>query len=258
MQRRTITRKIHRQFQLVLLAGLITLTSSGCQAQATDSAPVSGSATQSTPVATSPSTMKQAIGVTTSTASQTSTEPTIMEPVLTETATFGAGCFWCVEAVFQQIEGVTAVKSGYMGGHVDNPTYKQVCGGMTGHAEVTQIEFNPNKISFDELLQVFWKTHDPTTLNQQGADVGTQYRSAVFYHNETQKEKAESYKQKLNDAKAFDNPIVTEIVPAVKMYVAEDYHQNYFNENPGNPYCRMVISPKLEKLKAVFGDKLKK
>ncbi|MEL7496328.1 MAG: peptide-methionine (S)-S-oxide reductase MsrA [Planctomycetota bacterium] len=175
-----------------------------------------------------------------------------------ETATFGAGCFWCVEAVFQQLEGVEKVKSGYMGGSVENPTYKEVCGGTTGHAEVIQVEFDANVIGFDDLLQVFWKTHDPTTLNRQGADVGTQYRSAVFFHSESQKELAEMYKKKLNEAKAFPNPIVTEVTEASKFYVAEDYHQNYFNNNQGNPYCRAVIPPKLEKLKKVFGDKLKK
>lgn len=175
-----------------------------------------------------------------------------------ETATFGAGCFWCVEAVFQQLKGVEKVQSGYMGGHVENPTYKDVCTGTTGHAEIIHIEFDPSVITYDELLEVFWKTHDPTTLNQQGADRGTQYRSAVFYHNETQKEKAEFYKKKLTEAKAFNSPIVTEITKASKLYVAEDYHQNYFNNNQGNPYCRAVIPPKLEKLKKVFGDKLKK
>lgn len=175
-----------------------------------------------------------------------------------ETATFGAGCFWCVEAVFQQLKGVKAVRSGYMGGHVDNPTYEQVCNGTTGHAEVIQVDFDPAVISFDELLEVFWVTHDPTTLNRQGADSGTQYRSAVFYHSKQQKERAEFFKKKLNDAKAFSNPIVTEISEASKMYVAEDYHQNYFNNNRSNPYCRAVIPPKLEKLKKVFGDKLKK
>jgi len=175
-----------------------------------------------------------------------------------ETATLGAGCFWCVEAVFQQLEGVESVKSGYMGGKVKNPTYKQICTGLTGHAEVIQVEFDPDKISFDELLEVFWKTHDPTTLNRQGADFGTQYRSAVFYHTDAQRETAESYKKKLNAARAFPSPIVTEITKASTFYVAEDYHQDYYNQNKNNPYCRAVIPPKLEKLKEVFGDKLKK
>jgi peptide-methionine (S)-S-oxide reductase len=174
-----------------------------------------------------------------------------------EIATFGAGCFWCVEAVFQQLDGVESVMPGYMGGQVENPTYKQVCTGTTGHAEVIQIKFDPNVISFSELLYVFWKTHDPTTLNRQGADVGTQYRSAVFYHNDEQKAAAEEIKKKLNDENHFGLPVVTEISAASKMYEAEDYHQNYFNENPGNPYCRNVIPPKLDKLKKYFGDKLK-
>lgn len=175
-----------------------------------------------------------------------------------ETATFGGGCFWCVEAVFLELKGVASVKSGYMGGKVENPTYEQVCSGRTGHAEVIQIEFDPEIVSFDVLLQVFWKTHDPTTLNRQGNDRGTQYRSAVFYHSDTQKEKALEYKKKLNEVKAYPDPIVTEITAASKFYVAEDYHQNYFNNNPNQPYCRALIPPKLEKLRQVFGDKLKK
>jgi peptide-methionine (S)-S-oxide reductase len=174
-----------------------------------------------------------------------------------ETATFGAGCFWCVEAVFQKLKGVETVRSGYMGGRTINPTYEDICTGLTGHAEVIQIEFDPAVISFAELLEVFWSTHDPTTLNRQGNDVGTQYRSAVFYHNEAQQATAQQYKKELNGANAFPNPIVTEIVPAVKMYVAEDYHQNYFNNNPNQPYCRAIIPAKLEKLKKVFADKLK-
>jgi len=236
-----------------------------------------------------------------------------------EKATFGGGCFWCVEAVFLQLEGVETVKSGYMGGEVpiagnggkeysladvlparyhpvsvfvngekktpgadftlkrstlvmnnpvaatdefyvvvDNPTYEQVCTKTSGHAEVIQIEYHPDKVSFDVLLQVFWKTHDPTTLNRQGNDVGPQYRSAVFYHTDEQKQKAEAYKKKLNEAQAYPDPVVTEITKATKFYEAEDYHQNYFNKNPGSGYCRLLIPPKLEKLKQVFGDKLKK
>lgn len=173
------------------------------------------------------------------------------------TATFGAGCFWCVEAVFLELKGVESVKSGYMGGNVDNPTYDQVCSGTTGHAEVIQIKYDPDVVSFDVLLQVFWKTHDPTTLNRQGNDRGTQYRSAVFYHSDEQKNKAAEYKKKLNDVKAYPDPIVTEITEASKFYVAEDYHQDYYNNNPFNGYCRAVIPPKLEKLRKVFGDKLK-
>ena len=174
-----------------------------------------------------------------------------------EIATFGAGCFWCVEAVFLELKGVKSVKSGYMGGHTLNPTYKQICTGQTGHAEVIQIEFDPDVVSFDVLLQVLWKTHDPTTLNRQGNDVGTQYRSAVFFHNDSQKEKAIEYKKKLNEVGAFSNPIVTEVTKASTFYVAEDYHQNYFANNPNQPYCRALIPPKLEKLRKVFGDKLK-
>ena len=175
-----------------------------------------------------------------------------------ETATFGAGCFWCVEAVFQKLKGVESVTSGYMGGQTTNPTYKQICTGTTGHAEIIQIEFDPAVIEFKDLLQVFWKTHDPTTLNRQGNDTGTQYRSAVFYHNDTQKELAEKYKSKLDQSGAFRAPIVTEITAASKFYPAEGYHQNYWNtQGQGSGYCQAVIPPKLEKLKAAFADKLK-
>lgn len=174
-----------------------------------------------------------------------------------DTATFGAGCFWCVEAVFQRLEGVLSVKSGYSGGGVKNPSYKEVCNGTTGHAEVAQIVYDKSKISFDELLEVFWKTHDPTTLNRQGNDYGTQYRSAIFYHNEEQKKLAEKYKKALNDEKAYPNPIVTEITPFTNYYPAEDYHQNYFNSNGNEPYCRYVIQPKVEKLEKIFKNKLK-
>jgi peptide-methionine (S)-S-oxide reductase len=172
-------------------------------------------------------------------------------------ATFGAGCFWCVEAVFQQLEGVISVVSGYEGGHVKKPTYKEVCSGLTGHAEVIQVTYDPGKVSFEQLLEVFWQTHDPTTLNRQGADTGTQYRSVVFYHNEEQKRLAEHYKEQLNASGAFDRPIVTEISPAATFYPAEDYHQNYFRLNPEQAYCRAVIRPKVEKFRKVFSDKLK-
>ena len=174
-----------------------------------------------------------------------------------ELATFGAGCFWCVEAIFQRVEGVEKVVSGYAGGHVKNPSYKEVCQGTTGHAEVCQLSYDPKVVSFDELLEVFWGTHDPTTLNRQGNDVGTQYRSAVFYHTPEQKKLAEAYKKKLNDAKIYEDPIVTEIVPYSKMYIAEDYHQNYFNQNGNQPYCTFVIQPKIEKFRKVFKEKLK-
>jgi len=175
-----------------------------------------------------------------------------------ETATFGNGCFWCTEAIFQNIEGVEKVESGYSGGKVENPTYKQVCTGETGHAEVLQIHFDPSKVSFDVLLEIFWKTHDPTTLNRQGNDVGTQYRSSVFYHNDKQKELATKYKAELQTSGAFQRPIVTEIVPSEKFYKAEDYHQNYFNENGEQPYCTFVIQPKVDKFEKVFKDKMKK
>ncbi|HCS20665.1 MAG TPA: peptide-methionine (S)-S-oxide reductase [Bacteroidetes bacterium] len=174
-----------------------------------------------------------------------------------DTATFGAGCFWCVEAVFQDLKGVHAVTSGYMGGKIANPTYREVCSGLTGHAEVIQLVYDSNIISYDELLEVFWQTHDPTTLNQQGADKGTQYRSAVFYHNDYQKERATYFKNKLNAELTFGAPVVTEISPAAPFYKAEDYHQEYYNNNSSEGYCRVVIKPKLDKLKKVFGDKLK-
>ncbi len=174
-----------------------------------------------------------------------------------ELATFGNGCFWCTEAIFQNLKGVENVVSGYSGGHVDNPTYKQVCAGTTGHAEVIQMEYDPEVITFDELLEVFWKTHDPTTPNRQGNDIGPQYRSAVFYHNEEQQDKASKYKKELNEAGAFNAPIVTEITAFEKFYPAEDYHQNYFNLNGSQPYCSYVIKPKVEKFEKVFKEKLK-
>ncbi len=175
----------------------------------------------------------------------------------TEKATFGMGCFWCSEAVFQDLKGVQKVVSGYEGGQVDNPTYKQICTGTTGHAEVIEVTYNPQEINYETLLEVFWKLHDPTTLNRQGADVGTQYRSVIFYHNAKQKEIAEKYKAELNAKKVFPNPIVTEISPAAKFYVAENYHQDYYKLNGREPYCQYVIKPKMEKLEKVFQDKLK-
>jgi len=174
-----------------------------------------------------------------------------------ETTTLGAGCFWCIEAIFQELKGVYKVESGYMGGHVENPTYKAVCTGETGHAEVARITYDPNIISFKEILEVFWQTHDPTTLNRQGNDVGTQYRSAVFYHNESQKQIATDLKAKLDQSGAFDNPIVTEITEISTYYPAEDYHQNYYAQNTNQPYCAFVISPKMDKFRKVFADKLK-
>jgi peptide-methionine (S)-S-oxide reductase len=176
----------------------------------------------------------------------------------TETATFGSGCFWCTEAIFQQVEGVIKVESGYSGGKVKNPTYKEVCSGLTGHAEVVRLKYDPELISYDELLEIFWATHDPTTPNQQGADVGTQYRSVVFYHNEEQRQRAEHFKSRLEEERVFDKPIVTEISPAETFYKAEDYHQDYFKLNSNAPYCSFVIKPKLEKFRKVFENKLVK
>ncbi len=174
-----------------------------------------------------------------------------------ETATFGAGCFWCVEAVFQQLEGVHKVVSGYTGGNTVNPNYREVCTGTTGHAEVAQIGFDPNVISFEELLEVFWQTHDPTTLNRQGNDVGTQYRSAIYYHSDTQRSIAEESKAEMDKSGIWDNPIVTEITAMDVFYPAEDYHQNYFQLNPTQPYCQFVIHPKVKKFTKDFKDKLK-
>lgn len=175
-----------------------------------------------------------------------------------EIAVLGAGCFWCVEAVFQRLDGVISVASGYTGGKTPNPTYKEVCSGTTGHAEVCRIEFNPDKISFTDILEVFFATHDPTTLNRQGNDVGTQYRSAVFYTSEQQRSVAEKMKEFLNTSGAFQQPIVTEIVALGDYYPAEDYHQNYFNENPEQAYCSFVVRPKVDKFMKAFKDKLKK
>jgi len=175
-----------------------------------------------------------------------------------ETATFGSGCFWCTEAIFERVNGVISVLSGYSGGSVDNPTYKEVCDGTTGHAECTQITFDPTVVSYDELLEIFWKMHDPTTLNRQGNDVGTQYRSVIFYHNDEQKQKAEYYKKKLTEENIWDKPIVTEITKFEKFYPAEDYHQEYYENNPNQGYCAYVITPKVEKFEKIFKDKLKK
>ncbi len=177
----------------------------------------------------------------------------------TDTAYFANGCFWCTEAIFEQLNGVKSAVSGYTGGQTKNPTYKQVCTGETGHAECLQIVYDHKQISFDELLEVFWETHDPTTLNRQGNDVGTQYRSGIFYVNEEQKQKSEKYKAELDKSGAFDNPIVTEITPFSTFYPAENYHQEYFENNENNnPYCKIVIRPKVDKFRKVFKDKLKK
>ena len=176
----------------------------------------------------------------------------------TDTATFGGGCFWCIEAVFQQLDGVVSVASGYEGGEKADPTYAQVCSGTTGHAEVVQVVFDPAIVTYAELLEVFWSVHDPTTLNRQGADIGTQYRSVIFYHNDIQRELAVDYKRRLNEEGAFSDPVITEISPATAFYKAEAYHQNYYLENENQPYCSFVIRPKLEKFSKVFKDKLKK
>ena len=171
-------------------------------------------------------------------------------------ATFGSGCFWCTEAVFQMRKGVQKVVSGYTGGKTKNPTYADICNGDTGHAEVIQVTFDPAIVSYAELLELFWRSHDPTTKDRQGNDWGTQYRSAIFYHSESQKVTAEEYKKKIDDAHVYSAPIVTEITPAVTFYPAEAYHQNYYNANPRQGYCQAVIGPKVEKLKKVFADKL--
>ena len=173
-----------------------------------------------------------------------------------ELATFGAGCFWCVEAIFQELNGVDKVVSGYMGGKAES-SYKEVCSGVTGHAEVCQISYDPSVISFKELLEVFWQVHDPTTLNRQGADIGTQYRSVIFYSNNEQKELAVTLKKKLNESGAWDNPVITEISASSNFYPAENYHQDYFNKNSNQPYCSFVIRPKQEKFKKAFKNKLK-
>jgi peptide-methionine (S)-S-oxide reductase len=181
--------------------------------------------------------------------------PTDSQPK-TELATFGTGCFWCTEAIFQRVKGVIRVESGYSGGHVDNPSYKQITTGTTGHAEVLRIEFDPSIITFETLLEVFWHTHDPTTLNRQGADVGPQYRSVIFFHNEAQKIKALASRHNTEEAKLWKDPIVTEISPLINYYSAEDYHQNYFNNNPNAGYCSYVIAPKVKKFKEQFPNLL--
>ena len=174
-----------------------------------------------------------------------------------EKTTLGAGCFWCIEAIYQDLQGVEKVESGYAGGHVANPTYREVCNGTTGHAEVAQITFDPAIISFEDILTVFWRTHDPTTLNRQGADVGTQYRSAIFYHDEQQRAIAEKSLTETEASGVWSDPIVTEIAPLGTFYVAEDYHQNYYKDNAYQPYCRAVIDPKVRKFRKAFKDKLK-
>ncbi len=192
--------------------------------------------------------------------SQTQQKPTMAEIKNTnayDTATFGAGCFWCVEAVFQQIKGVVKVSSGYMGGEIKNPSYKDVCSGSTGHVEVCQITYDPKETTYKDLLEAFWQTHDPTTYNRQGNDLGTQYRSVVFYYSDEQKKLAEKYKKELDISGAFEKPIITAIEPSSAFYIAEEYHQNYYNQNSDAPYCSFMIKPKIEKFKKAFHDRLK-
>ncbi len=183
------------------------------------------------------------------------TEVTIPEGL--NLITLGAGCFWCVEAVFQRLKGVEQVVSGYSGGFVENPTYNAICTGTTGHAEVIQVYYDPTVLSLAELLEVFWTTHDPTTLNRQGADVGPQYRSAIFYHTPEQEKLASTLKEQLNESGVFDSPIVTEISHFTNFYPAENYHQDYYNQNGSQPYCQFVVKPKVDKLKKYFSEKLK-
>ena len=181
-----------------------------------------------------------------------------METKNLETATLGAGCFWCVEAVFDDLKGVESVESGYSGGHTENPTYQQVCSETTGHAEVANVNFNPQEISFKEILQVFFAVHDPTTLNRQGNDVGSSYRSAIFYHDENQKQIAEETIKEVTVEGVYDNPIVTKVTKFDKFYIAENYHQEYFANNPNQPYCAAVVAPKVKKFREKFVDRLKK
>ncbi len=181
-----------------------------------------------------------------------------MENKNIETSTLGAGCFWCVEAVFDDLQGVESVESGYSGGHTENPTYREVCSETTGHAEVVNVNFNPNEISFKEILQIFFTVHDPTTLNRQGNDIGSSYRSAIFYHDENQKQIAEEVVKEVGAEGIYDNPIVTEVTAFDKFYMAEDYHQEYFDNNPNQPYCAAVVAPKVAKFRQKFVGRLKK
>lgn len=181
-----------------------------------------------------------------------------MENKILETATLGAGCFWCVEAIFDDLRGVEDVVSGYSGGHTENPTYREVCSETTGHAEVVQIKFNPNEISFADILRVFFAVHDPTTLNRQGNDIGTSYRSAIFYHSEEQRKTAEEIIKEVTEARIYDTPIVTEVTEFTAFYPAEDYHQEYFANNPNQPYCAAVVAPKVAKFRQKFVNRLKR
>lgn len=236
--------QIRYQFVSLMACVLGMVISCGCLAQQT---PVAGPVKQNEQTSKSDASQKKA----------NASQPKQQVKRKVETAIFGAGCFWCVEAVFQELDGVLSVKSGFTGGHKANPTYDEVCDGKTGHAETCMIKFDANKISYKELLEVFWKTHDPTTLNRQGADKGTWYRSAVFYLSEDQKELATKYKKKLDASGAFPNPIVTEITKASAFYAAENYHDNYYKQNQNAGYCQAVIRPKMDKFRAAFSDKLK-
>lgn len=237
-----------------LLASSMVVGLSGCTS-ATDSDALTIS---SEPVATTDTaTLTESVSTSPEAMADTIPESVPEVPKL-QTATFGAGCFWCVEAVFEQLKSVENVRSGYAGGKAEDADYKLVSNGNTGHAEVIEFEFDPSVITYKELLEVFWTSHDPTTLNQQGADVGTQYRSAVFYHNDEQRQLAETYKKSLNDENAFGKPVVTEIVKFDRFYPAEGYHQDYFAQNSSTDrYCHFVIRPKVEKIRKVFADKLK-
>jgi peptide-methionine (S)-S-oxide reductase len=233
--------------QGTLLLLLITLGITACQADSPEGAEAGALDSAAAAAVTQPEARDQA-------AATDSDEPAKKEESMTEPdkapreiATLGAGCFWCVEAVYLQLDGVISAKSGYMGGFVDNPTYEQVCGKQTGHAEVVQVKFDPSQVSYEEVLDWFWRLHDPTTLNRQGNDVGPQYRSAIFYHSEAQREVAEASKKAV--APNFDDPIVTEITAASTFWPGEDYHQNYYFQNKNQGYCRAVIAPKLKKLK---------
>jgi peptide-methionine (S)-S-oxide reductase len=242
-----------RAFRVIGMGILALVLGTGCQSKPLDPVAETEPASVVTEEPVENSLATEAEGET----EPVETEGTDMpEESALEIATFGSGCFWCTEAFFQEVKGVKKVESGYSGGAVENPTYKAVCSGLTGHAEVVQVAYDPEEISFTELLEIFFQTHDPTTLNRQGADVGTQYRSAIFYHSDEQKETAEAVKAKLDQAGIWPNRIVTEITPFDKFYVAEDYHQDYFALNPNAGYCQAVIMPKLDKFRKVFEDKL--
>jgi len=251
---------IRYPFHLLLVVSTLLLFTAGCGSSQVSAEPYPQTTTEGKKPVSEPTHAPNSPESAPVAPAKTPTAPasaTPTTPTKTAQATFGAGCFWCVEAVFQRLKGVIKVESGYAGGTVPNPTYKQVCEGNTGHAEVCRLTYDPTQITFKELLEVFWQTHDPTTLNRQGADVGTQYRSVIFFHDEEQRRLATLYKEELNKSGAWDSPLVTEISPLTNYYAAEDYHQNYFNDNPFQGYCRFVIQPKVEKFQKVFKAKLK-